>query len=422
MSNLITKHGVLNTPNFFPVIGWPAGRGEYDRLFKLLDQFVDATGHNNYLFNFSSFIFGFSIPSIKKGPIDLAFFEKYKNKDLREILIQETKINSKTSKNLISLLDVGGNRIFNKIVLDNKDVLSIDSYKIYIDTYFDFIKSSNADIYVSFDIGPSYTTKDANSKKGVKIWENIPELDKTKLAKKLLDISIKRKLPNTKVMVPIGAKDLGELKKYLNYLHTNYRDQIDYLGIGGIANQGLKDLEKTLKLISDFIVENKWNVKVHGLGMGGWKKIPYLIKYNIDTCDVATAWRRACTDSPSNIYVPLFDDKGKLTNYQNALKYFDLYDKNWDNIDFKLSGSNITLHELIKVYRKSDKANSKEKNHSEDYYDMRVLIYFHNVLQHIQLQSMLYQYKNKFGNAFIKKFADEVNCLSLKKYFLNIEK
>ena len=59
---ITTKHGDIESPNFFPIIGWPAGRGEYDRLFQSLDYFQKKLNHSHFLFNFSSFAFGFVIP------------------------------------------------------------------------------------------------------------------------------------------------------------------------------------------------------------------------------------------------------------------------------------------------------------------------------------------------------------------------
>src|SRR3989338_9046832 len=223
-----TKHGEIESPNFFPIIGWPACRGEYDRLFKSLEYFQKKLNHSHFLFNFSSFAFGFVIPVSEFNSI----FESFKNKDLRNSLIEQTGISKNAAKSLIILLDIGGNRIFNKIVFDNKDVSDIVSYKPYIDAYFDFIKNANVDIYVSFDIGPSYSTRDDVSKKGVKIWNDLSAESKSNINQELLNESIKRKVKGTLIMVPISGSDIETFKHHLKELFNKHKDSIDYLAIG----------------------------------------------------------------------------------------------------------------------------------------------------------------------------------------------
>lgn len=263
-----TKHGIINTPNFFPVIGWPAGRGEYDRLFKNLDYFAKKINHHHFLFNFGSFAFGFTIPKKDFN----SHYEKFKNKDLRKSLAENTGINKIFADSLIILLDNGGNRIFNKIVLSGKDPFDSQNYKIYLDAYFDFVEKSNVDIYVSFDIGPSYTTRDEVSKKGCQIWNSASHEQRAKLNHLLLSESAKKKIKDKLMMVVISATNITSFENKLQELYSKFGDKIDYLAIGGIANKNIALSGKILKSLRQFIDKNKWNVKIHGLGMGGVEK------------------------------------------------------------------------------------------------------------------------------------------------------
>ncbi len=409
-----TKHGNIQCPNFFPIIGWPAGRGEYDRLFESLKYFSDKLKHNHFLFNFSSFAFGFVIPKNDFNNI----FDSFKTQDLRDSLTKFTKIDKEIAKKLIILLDIGGNRIFNKLVFDNEDISKYESYEKYLNAYFDFISTANVDIYVSFDVGPSYSTRDEISKKGVKIWTQMSQQTKNDLNKKLLDESVKRKVKNSLVMVPIGGGNIESLKSHLSYLYENYKNKIDILAIGGIANQGIEKTEKVLKIVRNFLDNKKWNVKVHGLGMGGWKNIPLLIKYRIDTCDVATPWRRSCTDSISNFYIPLFDKELNIIPNKKAFQYFDIYNAELDNIECNCPFcQDMSFKELRKIYKKADKGKNGKSQHDNEYYKMRVRVFYHNVFQHIALLNKLFEYKKKYGDNFLRKFSDELPEGKVKNYF-----
>jgi queuine/archaeosine tRNA-ribosyltransferase len=406
-----TKHGEINCPNFFPVIGWPAGRGEYDRLFESLDYFCSKLQHNHFLFNFASFAMGFSIPKTRFN----SAFDSFKNSDLRESLV-EANVNESTAKSLVILLDVGGNRIFNKLVLDNKDVSKPESYELYINAYFDFIKKANVDIYVSFDIGPSYTAKDEISKKGVAKWNSLSPAIKCELSKRLLEESIKRKDKGSLVMVPISGCDVERFNTQLQELFSKFKDSVDYIAVGGIANRNFEHVNEVLKSLRGFLIKNKWDVKTHGLGLGGWENIPLLIKYDIDTCDVATAWRRACTDAISNMYVPLFDDKLNLTSYGDAFKCYEIYDKIWDKITCNCPFCKDTpIKEIQKIYKAADKNKIGSEHHANDYYKMRIRIFYHNVFQHIAFLKKLHSYKLKHGENFLKEFVKEVKSERLKK-------
>jgi len=412
-----TKHGVIHCPSFFPIIGWPAGRGEYDRLFESLDYFCDKLKHNNFLFNFSSFAFGFTIPKSDFNKI----FERFKNKDLRDSLIEFTKINRATAKNLIILLDIGGNRIFNKIIFDGKDPSDIKSYKKYLDAYFRFIEKANVDIYVSFDVGPSYSARDNISKKGVYVWAHLPSEVKNRLNFELLRVSIKEKSKESLIMVPMGGEDIASFTQRLQYLYNHFRDDIDYLAVGGIANKGVAHTEKILSLLRDFLNKKEWPVKVHGLGLGGWRNIPLLVKYGVDTCDNATPWRRACTDAVSKMYVPLFDKNLNFTSYDDAFRYYEIYDKRWDEVTCNCPFcEDMPIKKIQEIYRQSDKNKNGEATHHDDYYKMRVRIFYHNVFQHMALLQKLSEYKEKYGNEFINRFGEEVKSKKIKSYFAKL--
>lgn len=409
-----TKHGIIKTPNFFPVIGWPAGRGEYDRLFKLLKYFSNKIDHKHFLFNFGSFAFGFTIPQKDFN----THFDKFKNKDIRNSLVENTLIDKDYSKSIIVLLDNGGNRIFNKVVASGKDPFVVENFKKYIDAYFDFVDTANVDIYVSFDIGPSYTTRDEISKQGCKIWESASNEDKAKLNDLLLMESSKRKVKGTLMMVVVSGGDIDSFRKKLIHLHSKFGKSIDYLAVGGIANQGIEFTEKILNTLREFVNKNSWNVKIHGLGMGGLKNIPLLVKYGIDTCDVATPWRRACTDAISNMYVPLFDKDLNLTSYEEALSYHNIYNPIWNKIECHCPFcEDLSIKEIVKIYRESDKRENNNNKHLDNYYNMRVRIFFHNLFQHIALLKKLNSLKKEHGDQFLEKFIEELPQNRLKKKF-----
>ncbi|WP_094228522.1 hypothetical protein [Methanolobus psychrotolerans] len=401
---IVTNNGVINCPDFFPTIGWPAGRGEYDRLFQNLDYFCDKLDHKHFLFNFSSFAFGFTIP---KNDFQNQF-ENMKNYSIKEILKNNTSIDSKTADDLIILLDVGGNRIFNKVVSDSKDVKSINSYDIYTNAYRDFVSKSNADIFVNFDIGPSYSTRDEISKKGVKIWESLDNKVKKELNKNLLDLSIDMKEDNL-IMVPISGVNEKDFEENLNYLYDTYEDNIDIIGIAGIANKGPDHLIKILSIFSKFKEHKSWDVKSHGLGLGGWQKIPYLVNYGVDTCDVATPWRRACTDSVSQVYIPLIDEEGNFMNNSDPFSYNPINSPMYDDLTCNCPFCNdLPLVDIKRIYQNSDKRNTGNSNHLDDYYQMRVRIFFHNVFQHKSLLKKMHEYKEDYGSDFISKFSKDL--------------
>ena len=53
-----------------------------------------------------------------------------------------------------------------------------NSFKPFYQEYFKFIKTSSPDIYVNFEIGPSYSSRDEISIKGRDFWEKLPEKTK----------------------------------------------------------------------------------------------------------------------------------------------------------------------------------------------------------------------------------------------------
>lgn len=413
MEMIKTSHGNIYSPDIFPTIGWPAGRGEYDRLFQNLSYFCQKIDHKHFLFNFSSFAFGFTIPNKNFH----SQFDDMTGKDLRDILKEYTAIDPQTSDELIVLLDIGGNRIFNKIVYDDKNLTSVDSYQIYIDAYRAFITSSNSDIFVNFDIGPSYSTRDENSKKGVRMWNSIDKSAKERLNKDLLDLSVDMKNDNL-MMVPVNGLDSNNFANILDYLYENYYDSIDIIGIAGIANKSVNHLTKVLKIFHDFKERNDWEVKSHGLGLGGWQKIPMLIKYEIDTCDVATPWRRACTDSPSQPYIPLFDANYEIMNLEYPFEYKSLYDPIFDSIHCDCPFcSDIDLSEVKKICFNADKRNNGNSQHDDDYYQMRVRIFFHNMFQHKALLKKMQEYKEDYDSNFISEFCKDIPSGKMKNKF-----
>jgi queuine/archaeosine tRNA-ribosyltransferase len=410
-----TKHGNINCPNFFPTVGWPGGRGEYDYLFESLDYFCNKLKHYNFLFNFASFAFGFTIPSKSQFHTQ---FDSFKDSDLRESLV-DAGVNKSVAESIIVLLDVGGNRIFNKIVHDSKDVSKFESYAPYINAYFDFVKNANADIYVSFDIGPSYTAKDEISKRGVAIWNSLPSDTKWNLNRRLFEESIERKEIGHLMMVPINGSDVSRFNKQLREVISKYRESIDYIAVAGIANRGFEHTNEVLNNLREFLTENQWDVKTHGLGLGGWENIPLLIKYDVDTCDVGTAWRRACTDAVSNMYVPLLDDKLNLMSFKEARPFecYEIYDEIWDNITCNCPFCrDIPIKEIRKIYRAADKYEVGGAQHGENYRRMRIRIFYHNVFQHMAFLEKLYSYKLNYGKNFLKKFADDIENEGLKRY------
>ena len=107
-----------------------------------------------------------------------------------------------------------------------------------------------------------------------------------------------------------------------------------------------------------------------------------LVKYGINTCDVATPWRRACTDAVSNMYVPLFDSELNLMQHDNAFSYYEIYDKVWNKIKCNCPFcKDIPIKELQKIYKKADKDKNGKDKHSNEYYEMRVRIFYHNVFR-----------------------------------------
>ena len=152
--------------------------------------------------------------------------------------------------------------------------------------------------------------------------------------------------------------------------------------------------------------------------MGGLNNIPLLIKYGIDTCDVATPWRRACTDAVSNMYVPLFDKKLNILNNKDALRYFEIYDSVWNKVSCDCPFcDDFNIKKIVKTYKKSDKRNNGNNQHSDDYYNMRVRIFFHNLFQHISLLRKLDNLKKEFREDFLKEFIKQLPQENLKKKF-----
>jgi len=416
---LKTKHGTIALPSFFPTVGWPGGRGEYDFFFKNLEYFCRKINHYHFLFNFSSFIFGFTIP-----PSDFnRHYENFRNKNLRDILTENTGVSPFIAKSLIILLDVGGNRIFNKIINDNLSPIIIKSYEKYYNAYKDFIKRGNPDIFVGFDIGPSYTTKDEISKRGIKIWNSLSLEEKYKINHELLEISVTFKNKKDLIMVPVNASHPFVLKNSLDYLFNYHREKIEMVGLAGIANYPLKIIIQVLKIFNEYKKEKEWNVLSHGLGLGGWRNIPLLIKYEIDSCDVASPWRRACTDAISRPYLPLFDHNLNFTNISNAFAHSELYDDIYSKVRCNCPFCNdIPLKEIQQRCRKADKNITGKKLHDEDFREMRIRIFFHNVFQHIALLKKLYQYKTNFGNKFMIEFLKDMPEGKTKRIFSRISK
>ena len=146
--------------------------------------------------------------------------------------------------------------------------------------------------------------------------------------------------------------------------------------------------------------------------------VRYFLKYDIDTCDVATPWRRSCTDSISNFYIPLFDEKLNIIQNEKAFQYFDIYNTELDNIECNCPFcKDMHFKELRKIYKKADKGKNGKAQHDNDYYKMRVRVFYHNVFQHIALLNKLFEYKQKYGQEFLKKFSGELPKGKVKNYF-----
>jgi len=401
---------------FYPIIGWPAGRGEYDNFFKNFKIFCKTLDHWNFLFNFSSFLFGFSIP--KRNKFSSAFTSKYENKDLRDILINETGMDKNTAKKLIILLDVGGNRIFNKIVNDRLPLGSVESYQLYLQKYLNFIKNGNPDYFVNFDIGPSYSSRDKIAIEGRNQWKNLSDNQKKTLNNSLLDLSIKYKPKGTKLMVPINALYPKKFKLQLEIIHNKYKDKIDSIGIAGIANKSIVLLNEILRIIHDFKIKTNWDFEIHGLGLGGWKKIPYLINYGINSCDVATPWRRACTERISEVYIPFIDGNLEFTEFEDIFSYNQLYDNFYNDLECNCPFClEIPMSEIRQRCMNADKKNANLDQHGPDFREMRIRVFFHNVYQHIALLKKLEIYKNEDEENFLKNFIRDIpNELARKKF------
>lgn len=148
------------------------------------------------------------------------------------------------------------------------------------------------------------------------------------------------------------------------------------------------------------------------------KNSPLIIKYGVDTCDVATPWRRACTDAISNMYVPLFNENLDFTNYENALEYHKIYEDVWEKIKCECPFcKDMSIKEIASIYKKSDKRKTNKDKHSDNYYHMRVRIFYHNLFQHIALLKKLDIYKRKHGNNFLKEFIKDVPQEKIKRKF-----
>jgi len=398
---------------FFITIGWPAGRGEYDNLFANLHYFCEKINQWDYLFNFSSFIFGFSIPKKDFVP----HYEKtYKQISFREVLNEKFAVSKLVTDGIRVLLDVGGPRIFNKIVLDKLPLTDKESYRKYLSAYNDFISINSPEIYVNFDIGPAYSSRNDVSITGRNTWFDLPQEQRETLNLELLEDAIEHKTPNSKLMVPVNGSDLDSFTNTLDMLYNNFRQDVDIVGIAGIANQGLRTIMKTLERFNHFKVDNDWSVHSHGLGLGGWKKIPYLVHFNIDSCDVATPWRRACTDRDSNYYIPLLDANLNFTNYGDAMKLFGLYNEKLNDVVCNCPFcQDLPLSELLKRFSVADKRNSGTKQHAPDYREMRIRAFFHNVYQHIAIFRKMKQYKIKFGESYLSEFLSEISNKSTKQ-------
>ncbi|MFC1903752.1 hypothetical protein ACFLW9_02595 [Chloroflexota bacterium] len=412
-----TSHGIMSLPAFFPTVGWPGGRGEYDNLFSNLEYFCRKINHYHFLFNYSSFIFGFTIPPKNFN----AQFETFKGKDIRRILTDDTGMSSNIEKDLIILLDVGGNRIFNKIIYNGLQPTQVESYKIYLEAYEQFIKTGLPDIFVSFDIGPSYTTKDEISKRGVSVWNKLSKSEKDSINHELLKISISFKNNNDIMMVPVNGSHKEELQNNLEYLYNNYRNTVDIIGIAGIANASIYEIKRALEAVSSYRETKNWNIKIHGLGLGGWGNIPLLVKYGIDSCDVASPWRRACTDSISEPYLPLFDKDLNFTDIPNAFSHSELYDETYSKLQCLCPFcEDFPMSEIKKRCERADKRNTGKTLHGKDFREMRIRVYFHNVYQHIALLKKLHIYKTKHGQEFMTKFLEDMPAGPTKNKFCNL--
>lgn len=413
-----TTHGTIDCPDFFPTVGWPGGRGEYDRLFQNMDKLVDMIDHKHFLFNFSSFAFGFTIPRNDFN----SQFDRMRNKDIRDILKEETSIDHSIADNLITLLDVGGNRIFNKIILDDKPPVSVESYELYLEAYREFVSSSNTDIFVNFDIGPSYSARDEISQEGVRVWNSLSNREKDSLNKQLLDLSIDIK-NNNLIMVPLSGADIISFKNKLSYVFETYGDDIDIIGFSGVAKKPSNHVNKVLKIFDDFKEENDWDVRTHGLGLGGWDNIPFLINYDIDTCDVGTPWRRACTDAISQPYIPLFDENYNIMDITNPFTLHELYEPIYDKISCECPFcKEIPLSEIKRRCYHADSRYNNHSQHREDYYQMRIRVFFHNMFQHKALIKKLHEYKIEYGTGFIIRFCRDIPDGRLKRKLINISR
>jgi hypothetical protein len=419
-----TLHGTINTPTFFPVIGWPAGRGEYDVFFRNLRYFGEKVNHWNYLFNFSSFLFGFTIP--RRGTYNNAF-NSYRGMDIREILQRDTEIDHTIIQNLIILLDIGGNRIFNKIIYQNLPPVDIESYRPYINYYREFIRTGLPDIFVNFDIGPSYSTRDQISITGRTVWDQIDDNEKSRLNNSLRLESINSKVNGqNKLMIPLNAENPGIFRAKLNELFENHAEMVDIIGIAGIANKSNSFLNQILTIVSDFKRDHNWNVNIHGLGLGGWENIPVLVKYDVDSCDVATPWRRACTDNPAKIYIPLLDYDYNFQDYPDPFNAISIYDNRCVHFNCNCPFCrDIPIPEIRQRCFDADKENTHEAQHRPDFREMRIRIFFHNVFQHIALLHKLSEMKNVYQETFLQEFIRELreycdNLPEWKENFLNL--
>jgi len=400
-----TPHGTIALPAFFPTVGWPGGEGEYVHLFSNLEYFCRKINHYHFLFNFSSFILGWTIP-----PRDFnTRFESFRGKDIRKIVKDHTPISSSIVNDLIILLDIGGNRIFNKIIYDNLPATSVASYGKYLSAYEQFLRTGQPDIFVSFDIGPSYTTRNEISYKGIRVWESLSRQARHSINRDLLDISIRFKNTNALIMVPINAVYPEELRSNLEYLYEHHRETIDIVGIAGIANKSTYAIKQALETVSTFKEKTKWNIKTHGLGLGGWGNMPLLIKYGIDSCDVASPWRRACTDAISEPYFPLLDKHLNFVAMPNSFSHKELYNDIYSKIKCACPFcEDLPMKELRERCKKADKRYTGKSLHDTDFREMRIRVYFHNVYQHIALLKKLYLYKIDYGQGFMRRFIEDM--------------
>ncbi len=420
MGSIKTDSLDIQIPSFFPIIGWPAGRGEYDNLFRNLSYFCNKLDHWTFLFNFSSFIFGFTIP--KTNPFFNDYI-KYEGKNIRDILTEYTLTNREVVSKIKILLDVGGNRIFNKVINDNLPVSEINSYRRYYEAYFNFIKNGKPNVYVNFDIGPSYSSRDEVSIRGREEWNKLSQSIKENINDQLLEISIQNKQKESKLMIPINALNLEHFKSKLSKLHSKYQEEIDYIGIAGIANQGFKKVNQTLRFFNNFRRKSNWNVLCHGLGLGGWKKIFALAYYDIESCDVATPWRRACTDRISQVYIPLIDEQLEITSHSDPLRYEGLYSDRFQDFACNCPFCNdIPLVDVRNRCMNADKQLINQEKHGEDFREMRIRIFFHNLYQHIALLRKLFILKQEKPQNFIKSFLNEIRNTEARKKIRNAVK